>query len=95
MYSQNMSEKIARSLRSILKGEITLCALHEKHFKNFNVQDNSIGSRSPSKGIRRLRPSQRQQPLICLVIKTLPHIQQTQYNFRHAVAYSFSGANFL
>jgi hypothetical protein len=95
MYSQNMSDIFARSVPSILKGEIALCALHEKHFKNFNAQDNSIGSRSPPKRIRKLRPSQRQQPLICFAIKTLSHIQQTHYNFRHAVAYSFSGANFL
>jgi hypothetical protein len=95
MYSQNMSEKIARTVRRILRRETALRVLRGKRLESFNVQDNFYGCASLQ--VRQLSPLQQlqQQPLICFATRTLPFIQQTQCNFRHPVAYSFSGANFL
>jgi hypothetical protein len=89
MYLQNMSEKIARPVRSTLQRETALRVLRGKRLKSFSVQD-VYGCASPQR--RKLSPLQR--PLVCLAIRALPH-STDPVQFRHPVAYSFSGANFL
>jgi hypothetical protein len=91
MNLQSMSEKIARSVSRILRREASLRVLRDKCLESFNAQNHFYGCVSLQ--VRKLSPLQ--QSLTCLAIKTLPYIQQTQCNFRHPVAYSFSGAKFL
>jgi hypothetical protein len=90
MYLQNMSEKIARTMRRILRRETALRVLRGKRLESFNVQDNFNDCAS----LQTHKLGSLQQPLICFATRTLPFLQQTQCNFRRFVAYSFSGAKF-
>ena len=97
MYLQNMSEKIARSVRSNLRRGLVALNPRDQSLENFNVQNKSkifaistlaLGS-LPSKLLSW------QTTTKCFAVKTLLHIQQTQCNTRQHTAHSFSGATIL
>lgn len=97
MYSQNMSEKIARSVCSNLRLESVVPVSHDKRLGSFDVQDKSVSHATSrySSGKSTLPQWQYQWPTIGLAVLALSHIQQTPRNMRQFMAYSFSGATKL
>ncbi len=97
MYIQNMSEKIARSVRSnFRRGDVTL-NWRDQRLGNFDAQNKSKipASSAFAYGRSPLKLRLWQLTTKCFAIKTLSHIQQTQRNTRHLTAHSFSGATIL
>jgi hypothetical protein len=97
MYTQNMSEKIARSVRSNLRLRTVVRISHDQRFGNFDMQEKLVShAASRYSGCKLTPPQQQYQRLTnCVAVKTLSYIQQTQCNTRHDMAYSFSGATIL
>jgi hypothetical protein len=97
MYSQNMSEKIARSVRSNLRRRTVVPVSHDQRFGSFDMQEKLVSHAAPSYSGCKLTPPQRQYQWFtnCFAVEELSHIQQTQCSTCHDVAYSFSGAIIL
>ena len=93
MYTQNMSEKIARYVRSGWRRATVTLDSRDQCLGNFDVQNKSkipaISALAIGKLPGKLRLSQLTTKYFA--IKTLSHIQQSQRTPRHLMAYSFSG----
>jgi hypothetical protein len=97
MYIQNMSEKIARSVRSnFRRGEVTL-NWRDQRSGSFDAQNKSKIPAISTFVLGKLPLKLRLWHFTtkCFAIKTLSHIQQTQRNTRHLTAHSFSGETIL
>jgi hypothetical protein len=97
MYSQNMSEKIARSVRSNLRRRTVVPISHGQRFGSFDMQEKLVSHAASRYSDCKLTPPQRQHQWSAnfFAVGTLSHIQQTQCNTRQHMAYSFSGATIL
>jgi hypothetical protein len=97
MYSQNMSEKIARSVRSNLRQRTAVSISHGQRFGSFNMQEKLVSHAASHYSGCKLTPPQRQYQWSTnfFAVEKLSHIQQIQCNTRQHMAYSFSGATIL
>jgi hypothetical protein len=94
MTTQNMSEKIARSVRSNSRIGPIMLVLHDQRPESFNVPNKSVSHPGRQYPVGKLTASSALDQWLTheFAVYTLSHIQQTQCNTRQPMAYSFSGA---